>query len=60
MNATPALPTLHGSALPTGATHHYTNAVELSHSIIVEAMSAAVITPASTQPISPHRPLIDL
>ena len=48
MNATPELPTVHGSALPTGSGHHYTNAVELSHSIIVEAMSAAVITPGST------------
>eukprot|EP01044_Picomonas_judraskeda_P001541 COSAG03_NODE_93_length_13213_cov_77.901022_11_plen_372_part_00 len=48
MNATPERPTVHGSALPTGKTHHYTNAVQLSHSIIVEAMSAAVITPGVT------------
>lgn len=48
MNTTPELPTVHGSRLPTGAQHHYTNAVELSHSIIVEAMSAAVITPGVT------------
>lgn len=48
MNSTPQLPTVHGSVLPTGNAHHYTNAVELSHSIIVEAMSAAVITPGIT------------
>lgn len=48
MNQTPELPTVHGSALPTGAGHHYTNAVALSHSIIVEAMSNAVIVPGVT------------